>query len=132
MEVQNLREQHLRQLKMNKFPPRVGIERQHICALTGQLRWQAIHGPRAHYMIDPVVNDEYLSLEEHQSILGEIEAERDEYKRLADEWCDDYTKLENKYESKIAVFSDAYSPNCKHPGCCCVCGHEGKCDKCLR
>ena len=58
-----------------KHLPRVGIERQHTCAITGQLRWRAIHGPRAHYIIDPVVNDEYLSLEEHQELLREAKAE---------------------------------------------------------
>ncbi len=57
-----------------KFPPRVGIERQHVCAITGKLRWAAVHGPRAHYIIDPVVNDEYLSLQEHLSIISDLEA----------------------------------------------------------
>lgn len=76
--------------------------------------------------------------------LEEIKAMRDE---LAEKYCVK-EKLEDDpwYEGgpQRSVGESAYSAgfdaalelmlerekDCKHPGCCCVCGHQGKCPEC--
>ena len=42
-------------------------------------------------------------------------------------------KIERKFDELLATFADeqpASEGECKHPGCCCVCGHNGKCPEC--
>lgn len=55
-------------------------------------------------------------------------AKRDE---LADDWLRDDPELNCDFSFKEG-FDAAYEllKDCKHPKCCCVCGHEGKCPEC--